>query len=156
MGKKYEKPAYLGLPTSDQKAQKFINYIMKEGKRTVALKIYNDTMSEIKSNGHLNPNAVLDAALENAAPDIMVKSKRIGGAVYQVPLEVKPYKKLFFASKWLLEAARAKKGRPMYKKLAEELMAAYSGQGPAIKRKEEVHKMAEANKAFAYLAKYVK
>ena len=99
MGKKYEKPAYLGLPTSDQKAQKFINYIMKEGKRTVALKIYNETMSEIKSNGHLNPNAVLDAALENAAPDIMVKSKRIGGAVYQVPLEVKAYKKLFFQVK---------------------------------------------------------
>lgn len=156
MGKKYEKPAYLGLPTSDQKSQKFINYIMKEGKRTVALKIFNDTMGEIKANGHLNPQAVLEAALENAAPDIMVKSKRIGGAVYQVPLEVKPYKKLFFASKWLLDAARAKKGRPMYKKLAEELMAAYSNQGPAIKRKEEVHKMAEANKAFAYLAKYVK
>ncbi len=156
MGKKYEKPAYLGLPTSDQKAQKFINYIMKEGKRTVALKIYNDTMNEIKANGHLNPSAVLEAALENAAPDIMVKSKRIGGAVYQVPLEVKAYKKLFFASKWLLDAARSKKGKPMYKKLAEELMAAYSNQGPAIKRKEEVHKMAEANKAFSYLAKYVK
>jgi len=156
MGKKYEKPAYLGLPTSDQKAQKFINYIMKEGKRTVAQKVFSDTMAEIKANGHLNPNAVLEAALENAAPDIMVKSKRIGGAVYQVPLEVKSYKKLFFASKWLLDAARAKKGRPMYKKLAEELMAAYSNQGPAIKKKEEVHKMAEANKAFAYLAKYVK
>ena len=68
MGKKYEKPAYLGLPTSDQKSQKFINYIMKEGKRTVALKIFNDTMAEIKANGHLNPNAVLEAALENAAP----------------------------------------------------------------------------------------
>lgn len=113
-------------------------------------------MGEIKANGHLNPQAVLEAALENAAPDIMVKSKRIGGAVYQVPLEVKQNKKLFFASKWILDAAKAKKGRPMYKKLAEELMAAYSNQGPAVKRKEEVHKMAEANKAFAYLAKYVK
>jgi len=156
MGKKFEKPAYIGLPTYDQKTQKFINYIMKDGKRTTALKVFNDTMTEIKANGHLNPQAVLEAALENAAPDVMVKSKRIGGAVYQVPLEVKPNKKLFFASKWILESARGKKGRPMYKKLAEELLAAYSGQGPAIKRKEEVHKMAEANKAFSYLAKYVK
>lgn len=156
MGKKFEKPAYIGLPTSDQKIQKFINYIMKEGKKTVALKIYSDTMGEIKANGHLNPQAVLEAALENAAPDIMVKSKRIGGAVYQVPLEVKQNKKLFFASKWILDSAKSKKGRPMYKKLAEELMAAYSNQGPAVKRKEEVHKMAEANKAFTYLAKYVK
>jgi len=140
----------------DPKTAKFINYIMKHGKRTVAQKIFIDTMKEIQVNGHPNPQAVLETALENASPDIMVKSKRIGGAVYQVPMEVKSNKKLFFATKWILDSAKSKKGKPMYKKLAEELLAAYSGQGPALKRKEEVHKMAEANKAFAYLAKYVK
>lgn len=140
----------------DAQIAKFINYLMKDGKRTVAHKIFMDTMKEIQLNGHPNPQAVLETALENASPDIMVKSKRIGGAVYQVPMEVKQSKKLFFSTKWILDAARGKKGKPMYKKLAEELLAAYSGQGPAIKRKEEVHRMAEANKAFAYLAKYVK
>lgn len=141
---------------SDPRITKFINYLMKDGKRTIAHKIFVDTMKEIQLNGHPNPQAVLETAIENAAPDIMVKSKRIGGAVYQVPMEVKQNKKLFFSTKWILDAARGKKGKPMYKKLAEELLAAYSGQGPAVKRKEEAHKMAEANKAFAYLAKYVK
>lgn len=141
---------------TDASIMKFINYLMKDGKRTVAHKIFVDTMKEIQLNGHPNPQAVLETAIENASPDIMVKSKRIGGAVYQVPMEVKQNKKLFFATKWILDAARGKKGKPMHKKLAEELLAAYSGQGPAIKRKEEVHRMAEANKAFAYLAKYVK
>jgi small subunit ribosomal protein S7 len=140
----------------DPKVSKFINYIMKHGKKTIAQKIFTDTMKEIQINGHPNPQAVLETALENASPDIMVKSKRIGGSVYQVPMEVKANKKLFFATKWILDSAKGKKGRPMYKKLADELLAAYSGQGPAIKRKEEVHKMAEANKAFSYLAKYVK
>ena len=141
---------------SDPRITKFINYLMKDGKRTIAHKIFVDTMKEIQLNGHPNPQAVLETAIENAAPDIMVKSKRIGGAVYQVPMEVKQNKKLFFSTKWILDAARGKKGKPMYKKLAEELLAAYSGQGPAVKRKEEAHRMAEANKAFAYLAKYVK
>lgn len=146
----------VALDFNDPKTAKFINYIMKHGKRTVAQKIFLDTMKEIQVNGHPNPQAVLETALENASPDIMVKSKRIGGAVYQVPMEVKANKKLFFATKWILDSAKGKKGKPMYKKLAEELLAAYSGQGPALKRKEEVHRMADANKAFAYLAKYVK
>jgi small subunit ribosomal protein S7 len=146
----------VALDFNDPKTAKFINYIMKHGKRTVAQKIFLDTMKEIQVNGHPNPQAVLETALENASPDIMVKSKRIGGAVYQVPMEVKSNKKLFFATKWILDSAKSKKGKPMYKKLAEELLAAYSGQGPALKRKEEVHRMADANKAFAYLSKYVK
>ena len=150
------KPQNIVVAYADPKIAKFINYIMRHGKRTVAQKIFEETMKEIQLNGHPNPQAVLETALENAAPDIMVKSKRIGGSIYQVPMEVKAQKKLFFSTKWILEAAKSKKGKPMYKKLAEELLAAYSGQGPAIKRKEEVHKMAEANKAFPYLAKYMK
>lgn len=128
---------------------------MKNGKKSVAKKIYENALKEIKLGGHMNPSVVVQAAIENASPNIMIKSKRIGGAVYQVPVEVKPAKRFFFATKWILDAARAKSGKPMYKKLAEELIAAYGNQGAAVKKKEEAHKMAEANKAFAYMAKYV-
>ncbi|MFA7298489.1 MAG: 30S ribosomal protein S7 [Candidatus Absconditabacterales bacterium] len=137
------------------KIEKIINYIMKSGKKSVAKKIYSNMLLEIKSSGHMNPEIVLETAIENASPSLMIKSKRMGGSVYQVPVEVKQNKKLFFAFKWILAATNAKKGKPMYKKLAEEIIAAYGNQGSAVKKKEEVHKMAEANKAFAYMAKYV-
>lgn len=129
---------------------------MRHGKRTVAEKVFANTMKEIRGNGHMNPRIVLHTAIDNSAPTIMVKSARVGGSVYQVPIEVKANKKMFFACKWMLDAARSKKGKPMYKKLAEEILAAYSGQGYAVKKKEEAQKMAEANKAFAYMAKYVR
>jgi len=137
------------------KIEKIINYIMKNGKKSVAKKIYHDMLQEIKSNGHMNPEIVLETAIENASPSLMIKSKRMGGSVYQVPVEVKQDKKLFFAFKRILAGTKAKAGKPMYKKLAEEVMAAYGNQGYAVKKKEGVHKMAEANKAFAYMAKYV-
>lgn len=147
---------FVPIPGRTEKMEKFVNYLMKDGKKNTARKVFDKTLDAIKSFGHANPQIVLETALDNAAPDIMVKSKRIWWSVYQVPLEVKSNKKMFFSSKWILEAARSKKGKPMHKKLAEEVLAAYSGQGSAIKRKEEVHKMAEANRAFAYMAKYVK
>lgn len=147
------KPTNAGIQHSNE--EKLINHLMKCGKKSVAKKIYENALKEIKKNGHMNPAVVVQAAIENASPDIMIKSKRIGGAVYQVPVEVKPAKRFFFATKWILDAARGKTGKPMYKKLAEELVAAYSNQGSAVKKKEEAHKMAEANKAFAYMAKYV-
>ena len=156
MAKKFKKAPMLVLPDSNEKIEKFINYIMKDGKKLLAKKIFKMTMEEIKKNGHPNPIVVWEQAIENASPNIMVKSKRIGWAVYQIPLEVPSKKKFFHACKWILTAARSKKWTPMYKKLAEELLAAYSGQGAAVKKKEEAHKMAEATKAFAYLAKYVK
>ncbi len=141
--------------TPEQRIEKFINYLMKQGKKSVAKKIYNDTLKEIKSNGHMNPVVVLETAIENAAPSLMIKSKRLGGSVYQVPVEVKQHKRFFYSVKWILDATRSKKGKPTYKKLAEELLAAYSNQGFAVKKKEETHRMAEANKAFAYMAKYI-
>ncbi len=147
---------FVPIPGRTEKMEKFVNYLMKDGKKNTARKVFDKTLDAIKSFWHANPQIVLETALDNAAPDIMVKSKRIWWSVYQVPLEVKSNKKMFFSSKWILEAARGKKGKPMHKKLAEEVLAAYSGQGSAIKRKEEVHKMAEANRAFAYMAKYVK
>lgn len=156
MAKKFKRAATFSLPNTTEKQEKFINYIMLDWKKTVARKIFQDTMDEIKANGHLNPTIVWETAIENVAPQVMVKSKRIWWAVYQVPLEVPTKKKLFYAVKWILDYARAKKWKPMYKKLAEELLAAYSNQGSAAKKKEDTHKMAEANKAYAYLAKYVK
>jgi small subunit ribosomal protein S7 len=103
----------------------------------------------------MNPDIVVETAIDNASPTLMIKSKRMGGSVYQVPVEVKQDKKLFFAFKWILDGTKSKKGKPMYKRLAEEIMAAYGNQGYAVKKKEETLKMAEANKAFAYMAKYM-
>jgi len=137
------------------KTSKIINFIMKDGKKSVANNIYNDMLQEIKASGHMNPFIVVETAIENASPTIMIKSKRLWGSIYQVPVEVKANKRLFFSIKWLLDAARSKSGKPMYKKLAEEMLAAYSNQWYAVKKKEESHKMAEANKAFAYMAKYI-
>jgi small subunit ribosomal protein S7 len=128
---------------------------MKHGKKSVAKKVYAAVLAEIKVSGHMNPTIVVETAIENASPTMMIKSKRVGGSVYQVPVEVKPAKRFFFAVRWILEAARGKKGAPIHKKLAEELLAAYSGQGSAVKKKDEAHKMADANKAFAYMAKYI-
>ncbi len=143
------------LPSSSDKLDKIINYLMRDGKKSVAKKIYSDMLTEIKSNGHMNPQIVVETAIDNASPSMMIKSKRLGGSVYQVPVEVKQNKRLFYSMKWILDAVRSKKGKPMYKKLAEEILAAYSNQGVAVKKKEETHRMAEANKAFAYMAKYI-
>ncbi|HRX64097.1 MAG TPA: 30S ribosomal protein S7 [Candidatus Absconditabacterales bacterium] len=155
MATKVKKVNKTVLPSSSDKLDKIINYIMKDGKKSVAKKIYSDMLREIKSNGHMNPQVVVETAIENASPSVMIKSKRLGGSVYQVPVEVKQSKRLFYSMKWILDATRSKKGKPMYKKLAEEILAAYSNQGTAVKKKEETHKMAEANKAFAYMAKYI-
>jgi small subunit ribosomal protein S7 len=112
----------------NEKIEKIINYIMKNGKKSVARKIYADMLKDIKSNGHMNPEIVLETAIENASPSLMIKSKRMGGSVYQVPVEVKQDKKLFFAFKWILAGTASKTGKPMYKKLSEEVMAAYGNQ----------------------------
>lgn len=129
---------------------------MKNGKKTVARKIYQKVLEEISAQWHPSPIVVIDTAIENASPQIMVKSKRIWGSVYSIPLEVRADKKFYFAIRWMLDAAKAKKGKPMYKKLAEEVLWAYANTGTAVRKKEEAHKMAEANKAYSYMAKYVK
>ena len=156
MAKKYKKPPMFRLPTTNEKIEKFINYLMRDWKKNLARKIFYNMLEEIKKAGHINPIVVWEQAIENASPQVKVVSKRIWWAVYQIPVEVPPHKRFFYASNWIIEAARSKKWKPMYKKLAEEVMAAYSNQGAAVKKKEDTHRMAEANKAFAYLAKYVK
>ena len=131
---------------------KFINFIMLDGKKTVAIKIMNDTFEIIKSKGQKDPMGVFNKAIENLLPKIEVRPKRVWGSIYQVPQEVNPKRQVFLASKWLIDAARKKKGTQFSKFLANELIDAANETGDAIKKKIEVYKMAEANKAFARFA----
>lgn len=130
---------------------RFINYLMYDGKKSVAEKNLYDAFKIIEEQGH-NPVEIFEKALENAMPAMEVVSRRIGGANYQVPREVRPERKFMLASRWIIEAARSKKGRPMAAKLAEELLLAAKNEGAAIKKKQDIHRMAEANRAFAHFA----
>jgi small subunit ribosomal protein S7 len=125
---------------------------MKKGKKTTARKIMYGAFDIIKEKTKKEPSEVFNMAIENAAPLLAVKSKRIGGATYQVPTEVKPDKKIALATKWILQAARTKKGKSMAEKLANELMEAANNTGTAVKKKLDTHRMAEANRAFAHFS----
>lgn len=128
---------------------RFINYIMADGEKTVAEKVFYEAMDEIKKMTKLEGLEVFEKAMANASPLLEVVSKRVGGANYQVPREVRPARKFFLAAHWIIDGARKKKGAPMAKKLAEELIAASKNEGNAIKKKQDMHRMAEANRAFA-------
>jgi small subunit ribosomal protein S7 len=132
---------------------RFINYIMRDGKKTIAEKIVYKCFDEIKNQTNQDPLEVFEKAIQNASPVLEVVSRRIGGASYQIPVEVRPERRFVLAAKWIIDAARQKKGKPMYLKLAEELILASKNEGGAIKRKQEVHKVAEANRAFAHFLK---
>ncbi|MCU0653600.1 MAG: 30S ribosomal protein S7 [Candidatus Pacebacteria bacterium] len=129
---------------------KVINHIMKKGKKTVSKKIVYGALEVIKEKTQKDPVEIFDLALNNARPLLEVKSQRIGGATYQVPKPVAKERGLAIAVRWLLESARKKKGQPMAQKLAEELINAANNTGVAIKKKEDTHRMAEANRAFAH------
>lgn len=136
-----------------EKLGKFTNYIMESGKKTIARAIVADCMNQIKEQAKVeNPLEVFELALKNTAPAMEVRSRRVGGANYQVPREVRPERRSALSMKWIVEAARAKKGKPIAIKLAEEIIAASKNEGEAIKKRENMHKMAEANKAFAHFA----
>jgi small subunit ribosomal protein S7 len=138
---------------NSQKVEKFINYVMWSGKKETARKIIYKSFDVIKEKtGNPNPLEVFDLAIKNAGPLTEVRSKRIGGANYQVPREVRPERRLALSMRWIRDAARSKKGSPMYLKLADELILASKNEGSAIKKREDTHKMAEANKAFAHFA----
>lgn len=132
---------------------RFINYIMEDGKKGVAESIVYGALKRLVSKEHSDALAVFDKAIENASPRFEVVSKRVGGANYQVPREVREDRKFFLACKWIIDAARSGKGRTMEEKLAQEILAAFNGEGSAIKKKETIHKMAEANRAFAHFAR---
>lgn len=136
--------------------EKFINYIMKRGKKTVARRIFADTLKRIEEKLKTNPVKVFEKAIENAKPVMEVKAQRVGGAVYQVPREVKPGRQLILSFRWILGAARTKKGSNLCVRLTDEIIDASNGTGSAIKKKEDTHKMADANRAFAHFAKYNK
>lgn len=131
---------------------KFINYIMERGKKTIARKIVYKALDIIKEKTKKDPLEVFEKAIQNASPLLEVKSKRIGGATYQVPREVRGDRRFTLAARWIIAAAQAKKGKPMREKLAEELLAAANNEGAAVKKKEDTHRMAEANRAFAHFA----
>jgi small subunit ribosomal protein S7 len=132
---------------------KLINYIMTSGKKVTATAVVYRALDEIKKLANVeDPITVLDTALKNVGPSVEVRSRRVGGANYQVPREVRPERRSYLSMRWIIDAARSKKGKPMHMKLAEEIMLAIKGEGEAMKKRDNTHKMAEANKAFAHLA----
>jgi len=138
---------------NSEKLEKFINYIMWSGKKETSRKIVYQAFEVIKEKtGNPNPLEIFDLAMKNAGPLTEVRSKRIGGANYQVPREVRAERRLALSMRWIRDAARKGKGRPMHLKLADELILASKNEGAAIKKKEDTHKMADANKAFAHFA----
>lgn len=138
---------------SSAKVSKFTNYLMERGKKNIARKIMYACMDIIKEKAKVeNPLEIFDGALRNTTPNMEVKSRRVGGANYQVPIEVRPERKLALSMKWIIEASRSKKGKPMAEKLADEIISASKNEGEAVRKRENTHKMAEANKAFAHFS----
>ncbi len=131
---------------------RFINSIMKNGKKSIAEKVVYEAFESIKTQTKEEPLKVFEKALENAQPLVEVASKRVGGANYQVPREVRPERKFMLATRWMITAARGKKGKDMSVRLAEEIIAASKNEGIAIKKKQDIHRMAEANRAFAHFS----
>ncbi|MFH1968049.1 MAG: 30S ribosomal protein S7 [bacterium] len=138
---------------SDVEVARFINKVMSDGKKTTAQRIVYGAFDLIKEQTKKEPLEVFKQAIENASPMLEVKAKRIGGATYQVPMEVRGERRLALAFRWILEGARGKKGKPMSEKLAQELIDCSNNEGLAIKKKNDMHRMAEANKAFAHFAR---
>lgn len=133
---------------------RLINYVMLRGQKETARKIVYGAFEEIKNakEGGGDPVEILETAIRNAGPQMEVRSRRVGGANYQVPREVRPERRLALAFRWIIDAARKQKGTPMHKALAQELMLAAKEEGAAVKKKEDTHRMAEANRAFAHFA----
>ncbi|MEE8162947.1 MAG: 30S ribosomal protein S7 [Anaerolineae bacterium] len=135
---------------NNQMVAKFINKLMKGGKKSLAARILYNSFEIIEERMHRNPLDVFEQALNNASPVLEVKPRRVGGATYQIPVEVPSDRRVSLAVRWLLQSARNRPGRSMAEKLANELMDAAQGTGATIKRKDDTHRMAEANKAFAH------
>ena len=138
---------------NSEKVGKFVNYVMERGQKETARKIVYDAFNEIKEKTKTeNPMEVFDTALKNTGPLTEVRSRRVGGANYQIPREVRPERRSFLSMKWIIESARAGKGAKMSTRLADEITLASKNEGKAVKKREDTHKMAEANKAFAHFA----
>ncbi|MGL4462258.1 MAG: 30S ribosomal protein S7 [Planctomycetia bacterium] len=142
---------------------KFVNCLMWDGKKSIAIRVFYDAMDEVarrggpsgRKGGDVSGDELLElflVAVDNVKPAVEIQSKRVGGATYQVPVRVDSGRQLALAIRWIIQAARAKKGRPMHLKLADELMAAFRREGDAVNKREMTHRMADANKAFAHFA----
>jgi small subunit ribosomal protein S7 len=129
---------------------RFINRLMQGGKKSVAASIMYDAFDIIEERTHRSPLQVFNQAIENVTPVLEVRPRRVGGATYQIPIEVRPERRTSLAIRWLIRTAQARKGRPMAERLADELMDASRNTGATVKRKEDTHRMAEANRAFAH------
>lgn len=150
-GKKRKKQIEPDYIYSSVAVAKLINYIMREGKKSAAQKIVYGALDILKDKTKKDSLLILEQAIKNAAPILEVRPKRIGGATYQVPVEVTPQRKMILSMRWIIEAAKTKKGS-MKKNLAEEILEAANNAGSAVRKKENTHKMAEANRAFAHFA----
>jgi small subunit ribosomal protein S7 len=148
--KKYVNP----FNESDPLQAKMVNCIMKQGKKTIARRILRDTFDEMNRKGEKDVLGTFEKAIQKSTPTMEVRPRRVGGSIYQIPLEVNPKRQASLPIRWILQGARNKKGQPMYKRLATELMDCANEQGFGFNKREDVHKMAQANKAFAHLARY--
>ena len=135
---------------NDLEVAKFVNYIMSRGKKGIAEKIFYGAMKTIEQRTKTNGLKIFQKAVGNTSPSVEVKSRRIGGATYQVPIEVPKNRSFYLASLWIMNAAKSRSGKPISERLASELISAANKEGGAIKKKEDTHRMAEANKAFAH------
>jgi len=138
---------------NDLEVAKFVNYVMQGGKKGVAEMIFYDAMDVIKAKTKTDGLKIFQEAIKNVSPLLEVKSRRIGGATYQVPIEVPKGRQFYLSSHWLINAAVGRSGKPMAERLATELIAAANNEGGAIKKKDDTHRMAEANRAFAHFGK---
>lgn len=155
MGRRNKKEKRDILPDPKYKnlvVAKFVNIIMSDGKKSTAQKVVYDAFEIIREKTQKDPIGIFSQAIRNVSPLLEVKSKRVGGANYQVPIEVRGDRRIALAMRWIKDVARSKKGKPMSIRLAEELIDASNKQGAAIKKKEDTHRMAEANRAFAHFA----
>jgi len=151
--RKYKKFYQPDVQYNNLAVGRFINYLMEGGKKSLAEKLLYKTFDNIQKEIQQEPLTVFEKAIENATPLLEVVSKRVGGANYQVPREVRPERKFFLACHWIIDAARTRKGKPLATKLAEEIISASKNEGAAIKKKQNIHRMAEANRAFAHFAR---
>ena len=135
---------------NDPMVTQFVNNMMWQGKKTTAFRIFYDAMDLIKERSDQNEHEIWKKAVNNAMPQVEVRSRRVGGATFQIPTEIRAKRKLSIGMKWLIKFARQRSGKGMAEKLAAELLAASKGEGAAVKRKEDTHKMAESNRAFAH------
>ena len=131
---------------------KFINYIMRSGRKAIARRIVYDSLESAEKKLGKSPLEILEQVIKNAGPDQELRSRRIGGANYQIPYPVKPDRRITLALRWVIETAKSKKGKPMADKLTQELIDAFNNTGLAVKKKIDTHRMADANKAFAHFA----